>query len=170
MPRTLGQGMAFLLGFAAALIMSPLSIRVASADAPDSTDAVVEARLHAAVNAERARLHLIPLERVPELDAVARAHSRDMAGRGYLAHVNPEGLSPLDRIQSAGIDGFTLAAENAGLTDDGEPSAEILRNWIASPVHADNLYAPPFNHTGIGIARSANGTWYVTQLYLTVAR
>ena len=170
MPRTLGQALAFALGFAAAIFMSPLSVRIASGDAGTSTEAVVEAQLYEAVNAERARHHLMPLTRVPELDAVARAHSADMASRDYLAHVNPDGLNPLDRIQSAGIDGFTLAAENAGLTDRTDPSSEILRNWIASPVHADNLYAPPFNRTGVGIARSVNGTWYVTQLYLTVPR
>jgi uncharacterized protein YkwD len=170
MPRSFGQGLGFLLGFAAALFMSPLSIELASADAGPSADTNIEAELHAAVNAERERHHLLPLARVPELDAVARAHSADMASRSFLAHVNPDGMSPLDRIQAAGIDGFTLAAENAGLTDRGDPSAEILRNWIASPAHADNLYAPPFNRTGIGIARAANGTWYVTQLYLTVPR
>jgi uncharacterized protein YkwD len=170
MPRNFAQGLAFLLGFIAAIFLSPLTIRVAAAEGVDPADAAVEAALHLAVNAERERNRLIPLARVAELDAVARAHSKDMAARGYLAHVNPDGLNPLERIQAAGISGFTLAGENAGLTDRSDPSGEILRNWIASPVHADNLYAPPFNRTGIGIARAANGTWYVTQLYLTVPK
>lgn len=167
MPRTLGQGIAFLLGFAAALWISPLAIR---ASAQETRESATEARLVAEVNAERARHHLVALERDSALDAVARAHSADMARRGYLSHVNPEGLNPLDRIQAAGIDGFTMAAENAGLTDRDDPAAEILRNWIASPAHSTNLYAPPFNRTGVGIARAANGTWYVTQLYLAVPR
>ncbi|MEE2679915.1 MAG: CAP domain-containing protein, partial [Myxococcota bacterium] len=61
-------------------------------------------------------------------------------------------------------------AENAGLTDQHQPATEILRGWIASPQHRDNLYAPPFNMTGLGIVRAENGTWYVTQLYATVPR
>ena len=162
MPRTFGQGLAFLLGFAAALWLSPFA---AGADT-----GALEARLHAEVNQERARHHLVPLERDAALDAVARAHSADMARRGYLSHVSPEGRNPLDRIQAAGIEGFTLAAENAGLTDRADPAPEILKSWIASPAHNTNLYAPPFNRTGVGIARAANGTWYVTQLYLTVPR
>jgi uncharacterized protein YkwD len=170
MPRTLGQGLAFVLGFWIALALSPFVVRSSRAGTDLAPHAELEARFHDEVNAERERRHLIPLQRDPVLDAVARAHSRDMARRGYLSHVNPEGLNPLDRIQAAGIGGFSLAAENAGLTDRGDPNGEILRGWIASPEHRRNLHAPPFNHTGVGIARAANGAWYYTQLYLTVPR
>lgn len=170
MPRTPIQGIAFLLGFAIALWLSPFGVAAAHGEEREPLWSQAEARLHAAVNTERARAHLVPLERNRELDAVARAHSGDMARRGYLAHVNPEGLNPVERIQAAGIDHFTLLAENAGLTDRNDPATEILRGWIASPQHRDNLYAPPFNTTGLGIARAKNGTWYVTQLYATVPR
>lgn len=170
MPRTFGQGLAFLLGFAAVIWLSPLTIRAEASGASDPAALRIEAALHHAVNTERERHHLIPLTRDAGLDAVARAHSADMARRGYLAHVNPEGMNPLDRIQAAGIRGFTLAAENAGLTDHADPSAEILRGWIDSPIHANNLYAPPWNRTGVGVARAPDGRIYVTQLYLTVPR
>ena len=165
MPRTLGQAIAFLLGLTLAILMSPFG-----GDAGARQAASIAEALHMAVNAERQRHHLIPLARDAELDAVARAHSADMAQRGYLAHVNPEGIDPLGRIQAAGIGGFTLAAENAGRTEKAAASEAILRGWIASPIHARNLYAPPFNRTGIGIARAADGAWYVTQLYVTVPR
>jgi len=170
MPRNLLQGLAFVLGFALALALSPFGARSAHGSDAREPHAELEARFHAMVNAERSGRNLIGLQRDPALDAVARAHSADMARRRYLAHVNPEGLNPLQRIQAAGIDGFTLAAENAGQTDRGEPAREILDGWRASPVHRQNLHAPPFNHTGIGIARAADGTWYFTQLYITVPR
>jgi uncharacterized protein YkwD len=169
MPRNFWQGLAFLLGFAIALALSPFGPRSARGD-EGAPQAQLEAHFYAMVNQERVRQHLIPLERDPALDAVARAHSADMARRHYLAHVNPEGLDPLQRIQAAGIDGFTLAAENAGQTDRPEPAREILEGWIASPVHRSNLYAPPFNHTGVGVARASDGTWYFTQLYITMPR
>ena len=169
MPRTFVQGFAFLLGFWIALVLSPFCVRVARADEIE-TLASLEARFHDAVNAVRAQRHLIPLDRDGSLDEVARAHSADMASRRYLSHVNPEGRNPLERIQAAGISGFTLAAENAGQTTFADPNDEILRGWIASPDHRRNLYSPPFNRTGIGFARAADGTWYVTQLYVTVPR
>ncbi|MHC4966846.1 MAG: CAP domain-containing protein, partial [Planctomycetota bacterium] len=125
MPRTVGQGLAFLLGFCSALALSPFRVEIARADSNAASYEQLEARLHQEVNAVRARRHLIPLERDPALDAVARAHSADMARRGYLNHVNPEGQNPVDRLRAAGIEGFSLAAENAGLTDRDDPNREI---------------------------------------------
>ena len=170
MPRTPTQGVAFLLGFVIALWLSPFLIVVAHGDAAESRWGDAEASLLEAVNAERERMHLIPLLRNRDLDAVARAHSADMARRNYLSHVNPEGLNPLERVQEAGIGGLTLVAENAGLTDRNDPTLEILQSWLTSPEHRRNLHAPPFNRTGLGIVRAGNGTWYVTQLYATVPR
>ena len=170
MPRTPTQGVAFLLGFVIALWLSPFLVGVAHGDAAESRWGDAEASLLEAVNAERERMHLIPLLRNRDLDAVARAHSADMARRNYLSHVNPEGLNPLERVQEAGIGGLTLVAENAGLTDRNDPTLEILQSWLTSPEHRRNLHAPPFNRTGLGIVRAGNGTWYVTQLYATVPR
>ena len=167
MPRNLVQALAFLLGFWLAMLVWPFAGR---ADDGGAEFAPLEDALYAAVNAERAAQHLIPLARRPELDRVARAHSADMASRSYLAHVSPEGLSPVDRLERGGVDGFSLAAENAGATNRADPTRQIFEGWLASPVHRQNLHAPPFNATGIGIARSNDGTYYYTQLYVTYPR
>jgi len=171
MPRTLSQAVAFILGFWIALWLSPLRGDASAADRNElAPHAALEATFHDQVNAVRSGRHLIPLRRLPELDRVARAHSEDMARRAYLSHVNPEGLNPVHRLEAAGIEGFSLAAENAGQTDRPEPNREILHGWLASPDHRTNLHAPPFNATGIGIARGPGGTFYYTQLYLTYPR
>ena len=169
MPRTIGQALGFLLGFWLALWLSPFraSGEPAHASAPY---AALESALHRDVNAVRAQRHLIPLERLPELDAVARAHSLDMVRRGFLAHESPEGANPVDRLHAHRIEGFTLAAENLGTTSRADPNREILSGWLQSAVHRRNLYAPPFNATGIGIARRADGSLVYTQLYVTYPR
>ena len=77
---------------------------------------------------------------------------------------------PWLKILRTPIDCFALAAENVGLTSRPDPNDEILQGWIRSQVHLDNLEARPFNATGIGIARAANGTLYYTQLYVTFPR
>ncbi|HEY5658872.1 MAG TPA: CAP domain-containing protein, partial [Myxococcota bacterium] len=130
----------------------------------------LEAALHQEVNAVRAQRHLIPLQRLPELDAVARAHSEDMIRRGFFAHETPEGANPVDRLRARRIEGFSLAAENIGRTNRADPNREILNGWLQSEDHRRNLYAPPFNATGIGIARSADGALVYTQLYVTYPR
>jgi len=169
MPRTFGQALGFLLGLWIALWLSPFraSGEPAYASAPY---AELEAALHRDVNAVRAQRHLIPLHRLPELDAVARAHSQDMLRRGFFAHENPEGANPVDRLHAHRVEGFTLAAENLGQTNQSDPNRQILTGWLQSAAHRNNLYAPPFNATGIGIARRADGGLVYTQLYLTYPR
>jgi uncharacterized protein YkwD len=169
MPRTPLEAVAFLLGFWLALaLLQPIAAEASSPADPGL--ARLEAELHVEVNAVRGQHHLVALRRAPELDAIARAHSADMAVRRYLAHDTPEGLSPVDRIARGGVSGFTLAAENAGLTSGSAPNREIVQGWLRSPLHRENLLAPAFNTTGIGIARAADGTLYYTQLYVTFPR
>lgn len=167
MPRTPLQALAFVLGFWLALALSPFGARAGDALPPL---AELEAAFHRDVNAVRTHAHLVPLERREDLDRVARDHSHDMARRAYLSHDTPEGLSPVDRLRRSGLAGFTLAAENAGRTNTADPNGQILAGWLASPDHHRNLHAPPFNATGIGIARAADGGLYYTQLYVSYPR
>jgi uncharacterized protein YkwD len=171
MPRTLFQGIAFLIGFWIALAVSPMTVKFARADEPAATPfADLETQLLAEVNAVRSRHHLIPLQRSPELDRVAMRHSDDMARRNYMSHHSPEGTNPVDRITRSGLSGFTLAAENLGKTNRRDPNREIVDNWLASPDHRRNLLTPPFNTTGIGIARAPDGSLIYTQVYVTYPR
>jgi uncharacterized protein YkwD len=171
MPKNFIQAAGFLLGFGLILFLASLSAPFARGDTTtDPSFAALEAQLLAAVNVVRAEHHLIPLVRNPALDRVARAHSEDMARRNYLSHQNPEGSNPVDRIQQGDVSGFTLAAENLGKTNRGNPNAEIIRSWLGSPDHRRNLLAPPFNTTGIGISRAHDGSLIYTQLYVTYPR
>ncbi len=163
MPRTPMQGLGFLIGFFIALWLSPFGAKADSF-------ADLEAALHRGVNQVRGERHLIPLERRPELDAVARAHSLDMVNRHFFDHRNPEGEVAPDRLIRARVSGFSLAAENLGITDRPDPNREILYGWIQSEVHRKNLFAPVFNATGIGIARAPNGSLVYTQVYVTYPR
>jgi uncharacterized protein YkwD len=167
-PRTIVQGLCFLLGFAIALWLAPQHVAAQATADPEA--AQLEALVYAQDNGVRAEHHLTVLARRPDLDAVARAHSADMAARGFFAHESPEGRNAVHRLGQARIDGFSLAAENIGSTDRPGPAGEIVTAWLHSPIHRSNLLAPPFNATGIGVARGANGSWIVTQLYLTYPR
>jgi uncharacterized protein YkwD len=93
-----------------------------------------------------------------------------MAARGYLAHESPEGQNALDRLERGRVDGFSMAAENIGMTSKPTPASEIVSAWLRSPVHRTNLLAPAFNTTGIGVARGRDGSWIATQLYVTYPR
>ena len=169
MPRTLRQAATFLAGFWVSLtLFGPLTTPWAWAADPEASR--LEADLYRQVNRFRQAQRLIPLERRPELDAVARAHCADMIERGFFSHENPDGLNWVDRMQQAGIEGFTLAGENVGQTNRADPNREILGGWQTSPDHRRNLLARPYNATGIGVARAPDGRLFYTQLYVTFPR
>lgn len=169
MPRTLLDAVGFVAGlWVATALLLPIGAPWARAEDPGL--ALLESRLHLAVNDFRREQHLIPLERQTELDRVARAHSEDMARRGFFAHESPEGRSWVDRLQLAGVSGFTMAGENVGQTNRAEPNREILEGWKQSPAHRENLMSRPMNATGVGIARAPDGRLFYTQLYLHYPR
>ena len=169
MPRTPVATLPFFLGL---WLSFSLLLPFATARGGEASQelAALEAQLFEGANRVRDQHRRIPLVRIPELDRVARTHSADMAARGYLAHENPEGENPVDRIERGGVTGFSLAAENAGSTSRRDPVREILDGWQLSAVHRRNLLAPAFNATGVGSARAPDGTLYFTQLYVTFPR
>jgi uncharacterized protein YkwD len=99
------------------------------------------------VNAHRQSLGIGALVWDSTAAAVALAHSRDMATRGYFSHTNPEGESPADRLRAAGIR-FTVASENIAfgfLTADA-----VFVAWMNSPDHRANIEYAGFTHHGVG--------------------
>ncbi len=130
-----------------------------------------EAELLERVNAVRTQHKLIELAPSQELARVARAHAEDMARRGYLSHVNPEGEDPLQRAQGAGVSGFRLFAENIGATTvSGDRVRTIVEEWMRSRDHRENLLNPAFNTSGVGVVESGSGQTIIVELYASYPR
>src|SRR5438093_4180988 len=72
----------------------------------------LERQIHESVNAQRKANEREPFEWDDTLENLARAHSEDMANRGYFKHVNPEGLTPMKRAEAAGYKLCQLMGEN----------------------------------------------------------
>jgi uncharacterized protein YkwD len=119
----------------------------------------LETRMLELVNQERVARGLRPLVHDPELVPVARRHSADMFARGYFAHVTPEGLSPFDRIEEAGVT-FRTAGENLALA----PTVSVAHTGLMnSPGHRANILRPEFGRVGIGILDGGPRGIMVTQ-------
>ncbi len=127
------------------------------ADAPP--DPTLEAEMLVLINDERTKVGLTPLEADPEMREVARRHSDDMLTRGYFAHNTPDGRSPFDRIDAAGITYFT-AGENLALAPTLALAHEGLMN---SPGHRENILRPEFGRVGIGILDAGVRGLMITQ-------
>lgn len=150
------------------LLLACASAAPAPAPVSTSSEALDERSLERdvtrLVNKHRVTRHLKVLAYDTALASVARAHSVAMArGRVPLGH---DGFSSrADRVQ--GFLEFSEIAENVALND--YPRARTVNvaidGWLRSPHHRDNIEGA-FNVTGVGIARSSNGTYYYTQIFV----
>jgi len=98
------------------------------------------------MNSVRASNGVPPLRVGRALSRAARAHSVDMARRGYFEHG-----AFVRRLRSFGVRapyvGENLAAGTQPLTP-----AEIVQMWVASPPHRENLLDRGFKRVGVGVA------------------
>jgi uncharacterized protein YkwD len=99
------------------------------------------------VNKERRDRGIVELTIDPALRDLARKYARDMFERGYFSHYNPEGMSPFDRMEQAGIH-FIAAGENLALA----PNVTIAHQGLMdSPGHRANILSTDFGKVGIGV-------------------
>lgn len=107
------------------------------------------ARLVRLVDQHRARVGCAPLVWDARVAAVAQAHSDDMRRRGYYAHVDPDGRTPVMRLQAAGI-GWRETAENIARTGFG--AEQVLALWLQSRGHRANLENCRLTRHGVGLS------------------
>lgn len=113
-----------------------------------SIDNQAEKDMFKLVNKERTERGIKPLKfAAGSLQEVARLHARDMFERGYFSHYNPEGESPFDRMEKAGVS-FVAAGENLALAPTVILAHQGLMN---SPGHRANILSPDFGTIGIGV-------------------
>lgn len=141
----------------------PLGIQLGTpTPAPSSTPSIpdLEAQLFAKLNAERAAGGVQPLARQPWADAVARAHSEDMAAARNIWHNYTGYIDAAKQVINAYVDGENVA--EAGTLDETDT---LL---TTSPPHRANILYPLFNSVGIGVAIDSGGYVYVTQDFADV--
>jgi uncharacterized protein YkwD len=119
-------------------------------------------------NEARVQNGLQPLAWDPLLCKMARMHSEDMALRGYFAHETPEGLEPKDRSRALGLLHFRVLAENIAFNKGfADPGAFAVERWMMSGGHRANILYIGFQSSAIGSYVAADGSVYLTQVFLT---
>lgn len=126
--------------------------RAGIAPAPDSTVAAVLTL----VNQERAKVGCAALRADASLDALAQAFSEDMAKRGFFDHTDPDGNTPWDRADKAGVK--SLAGENIAR---GQATAQaVMDSWMNSEGHRANILNCDYTRLGVGVATGSGGPWW----------
>jgi uncharacterized protein YkwD len=117
---------------------------------------VIEDRVVSIVNDERRKRGLRPLRHDDRLRRSARAHSDDMAARGYFAHVAPDGRSPVDLMREHGYP--APAAENIARGQPDPP--QVMMTWMNSLGHRANIMQPTVRAIGVGVHHGPGGPWW----------
>jgi len=159
---------------------------IVSANLTPALAADLEHYVHRLVNEHRVSQGLKPLAFNPEISAVARGHSRDMAtGRVGYGHEGFETRRqavattvPLRSFgenvawsQASGVDGMLGEGPQhgrGGLVSTSQVAVAnyIVEGWLSSPPHRKNIESPDYELTGVGVAQGPGGEYYFTQLFV----
>ena len=147
----------------------------------------VERLVHEYVNDERTQRGLDVMSYDVELQEIARAHSEDMATRGYFSHTDPEGNDFSDRYERfeyecrapTGDGSYLTGGENIAQTwydarvrtDNGtvrytseeELARGIVTMWMNSQGHRENILNERWNNEGLGVRVTDENKVYATQ-------
>jgi len=118
------------------------------------------------LNVPETRGHAQPLVWNDQLAEVARAHSGDMARRGFVAHLSPEGVSPDMRVTAAGIDWQSEGENIAFYRGVAAAQTAFMNEPRFAANHRANILDPKFTEVGIGIVEGPGGRYYITQEFI----
>lgn len=86
----------------------------------------------------------------------AAAHSNDMASNNLFSHISSDGSTLPTRYAMAGY-GFSAAGENIAA---GQSTVEeVMRSWIKSPGHCQNLMNPTYREVAVACKRNDAATY-----------
>lgn len=112
-----------------------------------TNDPQAEKEMWELVNKERRLRGLKEVKFDNKLRDISRAHCRDMFGRSYFSHYTPEGDSPFDRMDKAGIN-YVSAGENLAYA----PSLALAHQGLMnSEGHKANILRQSFGTLGVGV-------------------
>ncbi|MEU8823016.1 CAP domain-containing protein [Streptomyces sp. NPDC048636] len=119
-------------------------------------EGAAEKQVLSLVNKERAKVGCSPVTADPKLSQLADDFSDDMALRDFFDHINPDGESPWERAERAGI--LDLGGENIAR---GQSTArEVMDTWMDSSSHRANILNCEYTTMGVGAHFDGDGPWW----------
>jgi len=152
-------------------VLSGSAVAAQSRIAAESGIAATEIYVTEKINGIRADHGLAPLRVTGKLRTAARRQSTDMAANDFLAHVDSQGNDLQVRLARAGATEWRTIGENVGQSMGYRNNSDvIIAGWMKSPHHRDNILSSDYDSTGIGAAIAADGTLYLTQVFMGSAK
>lgn len=149
-------------GVLAAAVLAPAG----AADGLNETR--VEVLVAEGANEERRAAGLDPLATNGSLAALAGNHSEDMYARGYVGHVDPDGVDVSARYDRAGLschggENVYYSPQGGLATSERALADHVVRAFLNSPPHRETLMEERFTAQGVGVVVAPDGAVYVTQ-------
>lgn len=105
-----------------------------------------------AMNRERARRGLGPLQFDERLNAAAADRAADMFRLGYFDHVSPDGRSPFLTVQNRG---YRFAEVGENLAVGYRAPESVVSGWMQSPGHRANLLGRGYDEVGLAVVEGS---------------
>lgn len=121
-----------------------------------------QSTMHSLVNQDRSRYQLPNLKLDDKLSALAQHRSDDMAANHYFSHWDQQGRNANDIRSNYGIQ--TLVGENLARDLNLELAQYGL---MRSAIHRSNILSDEWTRIGIGVAKTEDGTYVITQIFST---
>jgi uncharacterized protein YkwD len=143
--------------------MPPPSTEVVDQGPPLAND-VIAKQIFDAVNNERAKEGLKPLVASPELARSAQEHSDKMLASTFLATRGADEPSVITRITSNGVKTLKLGENVIRIrTRSDHVADEATTDWMGAAPDHKNIVSSQFTKAGVGVARAADGDYYVSE-------
>ncbi|HZJ82834.1 MAG TPA: CAP domain-containing protein [Clostridia bacterium] len=115
-----------------------------------------------AVNQERVKVGVKPLQWDGKVAGVAQVKAKDMVDNNYFSHTSPSYGSPFDMLKSHGVS-YRAAGENLAGSSSVERAQIGLMN---SEGHKKNILNSSFTHLGIGVEKSSKYGYVYVQMFI----
>jgi uncharacterized protein YkwD len=126
------------------------------------SSSVTESAVFVLVNKVRTDNNLNPLKSDSMLQLAARNKAVDIKAYKYFAHNTPNNIKWNDFITNQGYK-YVIAGEN--LAKGYYNPEELIKDWLASPSHKENIMYRDYTETGISIIDTDNMGIIIVQIF-----
>lgn len=120
------------------------------------------------INRERKKYGYTALTFDYELCQLARSYSETMAKNDFFSHRGPDGKDVQGRARDFGIAKWKAIGENLAFNQGyDDPIGFAVEHWMLSSSHRSNILLAMWTATGIGVAKTSDDCYYITQVFMT---
>lgn len=131
------------------------------------TNLEFERRAFDEINKQRTAIGLQVLIWSDDAAKIARLHSENMGNFNFFSHQGLDGSMVNERADRLGISKWRAIGENIAFNKGYKNPIEFaVECWMKSSGHRENVLNARWKESGIGIAITADGAYYFTQVFL----